>query len=132
MSRSLVGLAVVVYAVLGLLPLAVMLARVEGADLAALADARTLALLARTLGLGLSVAGIALALGLPFGFLVARTDVLGATWMRALGVLPLFIPPLFLAMAWCAVVPSLRGTPAAAGVLGLSTFPLVATFAANG
>src|SRR5690606_34930179 len=84
-SRPLVGLALAAYAVLGLLPLAVMLARVEGTDLAALADARTLALLARTVGLGVSVAAIALALGLPFGFLVARTDAPGAAWMRALG-----------------------------------------------
>jgi iron(III) transport system permease protein len=128
-SRPLVALALLAYAVLGILPLAVMLARMDGGDLAGLFDARTASLLWRTLLLGGASALLALALGLPFGFIVARTDVPGAGALRALGVLPLLIPPLFLAMTWCVLLPHLRGAPAAIGVLALSTFPLVGVFA---
>jgi iron(III) transport system permease protein len=131
LSRPLVVLALVVYAVLGLAPLAAMVMRIEGADLADLLDERTLSLLSRTIRLGLTAAGIALAVGLPFGFLVARTDVPGAALLRALGIVPLLIPPLLLAMVWCALLPELRGAAATMGLLGLSTFPLVATFAAR-
>ena len=92
MSRPLVALALLVFAIVGLLPLAVMFARITGADLADLADARTLSLLGRTLKLGGLTALFALCLGLPFGFLVARTDVPGAALLRPLGVVPLLMP----------------------------------------
>ena len=129
MSRPLLALALIAYAVLGILPLAVMLLRMDGADLAGLLDARTASLLGRTVLLGGATALLALLVGLPFGFLVARTDLPGAGLLRALGVVPLLIPPLFLAMTWCVLLPDLRGAPAAIGVLALSTFPLVGVFA---
>jgi len=130
-SRRLVALALAAYAVLGLAPLVAMALRVEGADLLGVLDARTLSLLGRTLALGGVAAGIALAIGLPFGFLVARTDLPGAPLLRTLGVVPLLLPPLFLAMTWCVLLPDFRGAPAAMFVLGLSTFPLVAIFSAR-
>jgi len=130
-SRPLVALALVVYAVLGLAPLAVMLTRIGGHDLAGLLEPRTLSLLGRTAYLGLGVAAVALLLGVPYGFLVARTDLPGAALLRPLGVVPLLIPPLFIASTWCVLVPSLRGAPCAIFVLGLSTFPLVGVFAAR-
>ncbi len=131
MSRPLVALALAALVVTGLAPLAVMLLRIEGADLAGIFDARTASLLGRTLLLGIGTAAMALLVGLPFGFLVARTDVPGAGVLRALGVAPLFFPPLILAMTWCVLLPAFRGAPAAIFVLGLSTFPLVAVFSAR-
>jgi len=130
-SRALVLTALIVYAVLGLAPLFAMSMRVEAADLAGLFDERTLSLLTRTFQLGGVAAAIAFGLGLPFGFLVARTDVPGAGILRSLGVLPLLIPPLFLAMTWCVLLPEFRGAPATMSILGLSTFPLVAVFSAR-
>ncbi len=130
MSRPLVALAAAAFAILGGLPLVVMLARVEAADLAGLLDARTLELFGRTLWLGLGSAGLALLLGAPFGFLVARTDVPGAAWMRPLGVVPLFLPPLLIALTWT-VLTGARGAWPAVLVLGTGTFPLVAVFTAR-
>jgi iron(III) transport system permease protein len=130
-SRPLVLLALAVFTLACIAPLVVMAARVTPADLADLADPRTLALLGRTIGLGLGVAGLALVLGLPFGFLVARTDLPGAAWLRPLGVAPLLLPPLILAMTWAVVLPDLRGPAAAILLLGVSSFPLVAIFSAR-
>ena len=66
MSRTLLILALVVFVVVGLLPLGVMLLRITPADLADLGDARTLSLLGRTLTLGASTALLALPVGLLF------------------------------------------------------------------
>jgi iron(III) transport system permease protein len=131
LSRPLVALACLAFAVVGLLPLAVMFARITGADLADLMDARTLSLLARTLKLGGLTALFALCLGLPFGFLVARTDVPGAALLRPLGVVPLLMPPLMMAMTWAVIWEGLRGAPATIAMLTLSTFPLVSIFTAR-
>ncbi len=130
MSRPLVALAIALFVVAGLAPLAAMLPRVETADLAAMFDARNTALLGRTALYGTSVALLATALGLPFGFLVARTDVPFARVLRPLGLAPLLIPPMILAMVWT-VLADIRGAPAAYAVSTLSTFPLVALFSAR-
>jgi ABC-type Fe3+ transport system permease subunit len=128
-SRALFALALIAFAVLGLSPLAIMFQRLaaEPAALETLLTERTLTLLGRTVALGLGASGIALALGLPFGFLVARTNVFGAGAMRALGIVPILIPPIMMAMTWTMVLP-LRGPVMCALILGLSTFPLVALF----
>ena len=131
MSRPLVSIALLVLFVCGLLPLALMLARIEPADVAGLADVRTLSLLGRTLWLGGATAALASLLGLPFGFLVARADVPGASWMRTLGTVPLLLPPLLLAMTWAVVWTGLRGASGTIFMLTLSTFPLVAIFSAR-
>ena len=130
MSRPLVALAALVLAVAGLLPVGAMLLRLRPVDFPKILDPESLDLFANTLLLGLTSAGVALLLGAPFGFLVARTDMPGRRWLRPLGVVPLFLPPLMIAMTWTAVTP-LRGTWMAALVLGAGTFPLVAVFTAR-
>jgi len=130
LSRPLVTLAALALAVAGLLPVGAMLLRLRPVDLPAILDPKNLDLLGSTLLLGLGSAGVALLLGVPFGFLVARTDAPGRAWLRPLGVVPLFLPPLMIAMTWTAVTP-LRGPWMAALVLGTGTFPLVAVFTAR-
>ena len=130
MSKPLLIGALAALFLLGLLPLFVLAGGMGLEDLARLAEGRTLSLLGRTFALGLGAAGLAFALGLPFGFFVARTDMPGSSWMRPLGAVPLFLPTLLLAVAWAPLV-ELRGGLAAALILGISTFPLVAIFTAR-
>ncbi|MFN0241400.1 MAG: ABC transporter permease [Planctomycetota bacterium] len=130
MSRPLVIVAVIVFALAGLAPIALMGARVDGDDLVAIFGVRTLELLGRTALIGGGSAAIALVLGVPFGFLVARTDMIGARVMRPLGIVPLLLPPLILAASWTALT-GVRGGFATAMVLGLGTFPLVSMYVAR-
>jgi iron(III) transport system permease protein len=130
MSRPLVAAAALAFAVLGLAPVVWMLARLGADDLSTVVDARTMQLLLRTLALGGGAATLALAVGVPFGFLVARTELPGASVLRTFGVLPLLIPPLILAMTLTATT-GMRGGLAIVLVLGLGTFPLVAMYAAR-
>ncbi|MDF1799884.1 MAG: ABC transporter permease subunit [Planctomycetota bacterium] len=130
MSRPLVLLALVALFVLGLAPVLALTTGLGPEDLMRLFEQRTLSLLGRTIRLGLGTAAIALFFGIPFGFLVARTDTPGAGWLRPLGAVPLFLPTLFVAIAWSPLV-ELRGGPAATITLGLSTFPLVGLFTAR-
>ena len=122
--------ALALYALAGLAPIVAMALRVEPTDLEALLEPRTLGLLGRTVLLGAGASGVAVLLGAPLGFLVARTDLPGASLWRPLALVPLILPPLFLAITWTAVL-DLRGAPAAIGVLGLHTFPLVTFFTAT-
>jgi len=121
-------IALGLFALAGLLPLGVMLVRITPADLADLLAPRTLSLLGRTLTLGLGTAFGALLLGLPFGFLVSRTDMPGSSWLRTLGIVPLLMPPLLIAMTWAVVWTGLRGASGTIFMLILSTFPLVSIF----
>lgn len=130
MSRGLFATAVALFAVAALAPLLVMVGRIEGADLVRIVEPRVHALFLRTLALGLGAAGLALVLGVPYGYAVARTDLPFARWMRTLGVVPLLLPPLFLAMTWTVLV-DWTGLWASVWVLGLSGFPLVAIFTAR-
>ncbi|MEO0649291.1 MAG: ABC transporter permease subunit [Planctomycetota bacterium] len=130
MSRPLVIAAGALFALLALAPILAMFSSIGASDLAGLLEPRTWSLLGRTVGLGLGVSALALLLGLPFGFLVARTDVPGATALRLLGVLPLFVPTLLTAMTW-SEFSDVRGAPMAIWVLGLANFPLVAVFVAR-
>ncbi|MBI1380474.1 MAG: ABC transporter permease subunit [Planctomycetaceae bacterium] len=130
MSRGLFATAVALFAVAALAPLLVMVGRIEGADLVRIVEPRVHALFLRTLALGLGAAGLALVLGVPYGYAVARTDLPLARWLRTLGVVPLLLPPLFLAMTWTVLV-DWTGLLASVWVLGLSGFPLVAIFTAR-
>ncbi|MDZ4772553.1 MAG: ABC transporter permease subunit [Planctomycetota bacterium] len=130
MNRTLLLAACIAFAIVGLAPVAFMFARVGGDGLDALFTERTLTLLGRTAMLGLGAASTALVIGVPFGWLTARTDVFGAPVWRALGILPLVLPPLILAMSW-APMTSLRGGLATTLLLGIATFPLVALFTAR-
>lgn len=131
-SRLLAWPAIVAFAVVGLAPLAIMFLRLqeEPAALGALLDERTIGLLGRTCLLGGGAALVSLLIGLPFGFLVARTDVLGARTLRTLGVVPILVPPIMLAMTWTMVLP-VRGPVMCAMILGFATFPLVSLFTAR-
>lgn len=130
MSRPLVLAAVLAFVVLGLAPVAVMAARVGAADLQGILSERSTALLGRTALLGLGAALTALAVGVPFGFLVARTDIPGAALWRVASCLPILLPPLIVAVSWAGMT-SLRGGLATTLVLGLCTFPLVALYVAR-
>jgi iron(III) transport system permease protein len=130
LSRPLVIVALALFAALSLAPLAAMFGAVEAQDLSGLLEPRTWSLLGRTIGLGLGVAAASLAIGIPFGFLVARTDIPGARALRLLGVLPLFVPTLLVAMVWTTYSEA-RGAPMATWVLALSNFPLVSVFVAR-
>jgi len=128
MSRTLVIAAWSLFALAGLAPLGCMLLRIEGSDLGTLLDARTTALLLRTAWIGAGAAALAFALGLPYGFLVARTDIPGARFLRQAGLVPLLIPPVILALTMSVVWSDVRGGAAIILVLGVSAFPLVAVF----
>lgn len=131
MSRPLVLLAAALFLLGGLLPIGVMLARIEPGDLEGVIDARTLALLGRTLMTGGGSAALAFALGAPFGFFVARTDMVGAGALRQVGMVPLLLPPVMLAMTASALWTDITGVVAVVLVLGVGTFPLVALFTAR-
>ena len=130
MSRPLVLLAALAFGVAGLLPILAMLAQVRAEHLAGVFDGDSLDLLWRTLLYGLESTALAVALGAPFGFLVAKTDLPGAPWLRSLGLVPLLLPPMLIAMVWTEIT-GLKGGPAAVLVSGFGTFPLVALFTAR-
>lgn len=81
----------------------------------------------------LTTAG-AMLLGVPLGFLLARTDVAARRLLTLLCVAPLFLPPFLWAIAWQATWPGsgLTGLTGAVWVLTLALFPLVALLAAVG
>ncbi|HJO26738.1 MAG TPA: ABC transporter permease subunit [Planctomycetota bacterium] len=130
MSRPLCLAALAALFFCGLAPICAMLPRVELPHLLALSEARSLALLGRTLLLGISSATLALAIGLPFGLLTTLTDLPGARWLRSLSILPLILPPIFLAITWTQLS-DLRGAPATVLLLAAATFPLPAVFTAR-
>jgi iron(III) transport system permease protein len=130
-SRPLVLASVALLALAGLAPIAWMLTRIESVDVSGIFDARTLALLLRTSWIGAGAALLAFVLGLPFGFLVARTDLPAARTLRHAGLVPLLVPPVLLAMTMAVIWTDLRGPAAIILVLGVSAFPLVAVFSAR-
>jgi iron(III) transport system permease protein len=143
LSRRLFVPALVVLLIAGIAPLVVMGLRLVGEPSAfsTLAEEGTLSLLQRTIYLGLGAAGIALLLGVPFGWLTARTNVPGAGMLRGLGLLPFLMPPLFLGMTWVVLINEwildhewltiVQGAPLTIALMGLSSFPLVALFTAR-
>lgn len=118
------------------LPLAYLLIRVAGAGpdaWAVLERPRTVALVARTVGLVAAVTGLAVLLGVPAAWLVARTDLPGRRMWAVLLALPLVLPSYVLALALLAVsgpggllgLPDLAGFPGALAALTLATYPYV-------
>lgn len=73
-------------------------------------------------------------LGVPLGFLLARTDVAGRRVLMGLCAVPLFLPPFLWATAWQAGLRThgMSGMGGAVLVLVLALFPLVALLAAVG
>jgi iron(III) transport system permease protein len=84
-------------------PLAVLLVR-EGAAwpqaLSLFAQASSLRLLLRSLGVSLLVTALAMVIGLPAGVLIGRTDVRGGRAAFLLHAFPMFLPPFLLALGW--------------------------------
>lgn len=138
--------AALVVAALALLPLAYLVIRAAGADADALrlfARPKTLELLVNTLALALATGFGAAAIGLPLGWLTARSDLPARRWFAVLTVVPLAIPSYVLAFALIAAVgprgvlsqllaplgvaelPSFYGFGGAALVLTLATYPYV-------
>jgi iron(III) transport system permease protein len=126
-------------------PLAYLAVRglTEGGTLAAWASAATLGPLARTLVLGVSVAGASAALGTALAWLVTRTDLPGRRVARLLLPLPLVMPSFIAAFALLAAfapggllaglleplgvgrLPAVEGFWGALYVLTLFTYPYV-------
>lgn len=131
MSRPLIAITLLALALAGVAPIVLMFGRVGADDLAGVLDARTWPLLGRTLWVGAGAASLAFALGLPFGFLVARTDLPLRRTLRHLGLVPLLVPPVILAMTTSVLWTDLRGGAMVVLVLGVSSFPLVAAFSAR-
>lgn len=130
MKRPLLLLALACFALIGLVPLALMLARLEPQHFARILEGRNLALLGRTLLLGIGASALAALFAVPFAFLVTRTRLPGARLWGALAIVPLLFPPLILAMSW-AGLSELRGGLATTAIMAMSTFPIVALFAAR-
>jgi iron(III) transport system permease protein len=141
-----VVVSAVVVAALAMTPIVYLVVRSAGADADAVRLAfrgRTLELLANTLMLSFVVGFGSIALGLPTGWLTARTDLPGRRWFAVLTVVPLAIPSYVLAFALIGAVgprgvvsralaplgadafPSFYGFPGAALVLTLATYPYV-------
>lgn len=135
-----------VVALLGLLPLAYLaVAAASNADeaLDLLVRERTLGVLGRTLLLAGTVTVATVAIGVPFAWLTARSDLPGRRWWAVLGVLPLVVPSYVGGYAVVAAfgprgalqslleplgierLPALYGFPGAALALTLFSYPYV-------
>jgi len=129
-NRPLLFLALLVFALIGLVPLALMLERLRPEHFSTVFESRNLALLGRTLLLGFGAAGLASLVGVPFAYLITRTRLPGADLWGALSVVPLLFPPLILAMSW-AGLSDIRGGIATTALMALSTLPILVLFAAR-
>ncbi|MEZ5965088.1 MAG: ABC transporter permease subunit [Planctomycetota bacterium] len=86
---------------------------------------------AASLELGVVATAIAVLCGGGHAWLTFRTDLPGARWLLPLGVLPLVIPPILLAMSLADLLP-MKGFWPCAALIGVTTAPFVAVFAARG
>ncbi|RLB57173.1 MAG: hypothetical protein DRJ42_01250 [Deltaproteobacteria bacterium] len=135
--------------VASLVPLTVLAAEVfSGGALRVLGDtlgeARTWALLMRSLGLSIAVTLGALAIGLPTGAVLGRTDVIGRRAAFLVLAFPVFLPPFLLAFGWFQLfgTQGLVGSAWTSGVLfgpagliatlALAFAPIVTAFTALG
>lgn len=86
----------------------------------ALSAPRTWGLFLSSLGIASAVTAVSLAVGVPLGLLLGRSDVplrRVALWLHAF---PLFLPPFLLALGWFHLLP--RGGPAGSGPAALVLF----------
>jgi iron(III) transport system permease protein len=125
LALALAGTLLVVASVV---PIALLLAREWSASptgLGHFVGAGALELLLRSVLLSALVTALALAVGVPAGFLVGRTDVRGARLAGLLHAFPMFLPPFLLALGWHGVwgVAGIAGSEASSraffGPLGL-------------
>ncbi|MBX3461644.1 MAG: iron ABC transporter permease [Planctomycetes bacterium] len=122
-----------------LLPLGgLVVATVRGPDgwtlaaWAALADDRNaLVQLAASLQLGLAATTVSLLLGGLHAWVTVGRDLPGGGWLGPLGVAPLVVPPIFVAMGFADIAPAAGFWPCAL-LLGVAHAPFVAVLAARG
>lgn len=69
-------------------------------SLAVLGSPRLWILLGHSLGLAMAVTVLALAIGVPLGVLLGRTDAAGRRPALLLHLFPMFLPPFLLALGW--------------------------------
>jgi iron(III) transport system permease protein len=139
LSRLPLALALTFVAVCVALPLLVMLVETvwsgEGVSLAAwgalLRDPVDRQQLLRSLQLGAAATAVALVCGLGHTWLTERTDLPGGRWLGPLGVAPLVVPPIFVAMGF-ADVADVAGFWPCSLLLGVCYAPFVAVLAARG
>jgi len=80
--------------------------------------------------LGLLVVLATAAVGVPYGFLIRRTDLRGARIYELLAITPLLLPPYMEGLAWVQVVP-LHGRFACVFILSSVLFPVTALLSAR-
>jgi iron(III) transport system permease protein len=83
-----------------------------------------------SLELAFAVVAVTLLVGVPYGFLVARTRLRFAGAYQALTMVPLLLPPYLAGIAWVQVV-SMHGLPAIVFLLSSALFPVVALLSAQ-
>jgi iron(III) transport system permease protein len=89
------------------------------------------ALFGKTIARALAVAALAVVLGVPLGFVLARTDVVGRRASLVVHAFPMFLPPFLLALGWShAIGGALFGTAGLVGVLALAFAPIVTVLTA--
>lgn len=132
LSRSIViGTAWAVFALCCMLPVVWMFATSGGHSRGPeLGDARQRALFLNTLTLGAGAVMLSLAVGVPFGILLARCEQRLAALPRALLIVPLVLPSYVLALTWMVLFRASRPewvyrAPSAIAILGLSLYPMV-------
>ena len=126
-------------AVFVLLPLGVLAAQTvlspDGLTLAAwralLTDPHVATQLLASLRLGLAATAISLLLGGGHAWLCVGRDLPGGAWLGPLGIAPLVLPPIFIAMGF-ADLGDVSGFWPCALLLGLAHAPFVAVLAARG
>ncbi len=102
-------------------------ARVLGSSEEAVARRATLW---NSLELGALVVVVTALVGLPFGFLVSRTELKLRRAYEALVLVPLLLPPYLSGIAWVQVVP-MHGLPAILFILSSALFPVVVLLSAR-
>lgn len=139
LSRAPLWLALGFLAAFVLLPLAQLAAQTcwspEGFTLEAwsalLHDDNVLAMVWSTLRLGAAATTLSLLLGGGHAWLTVGRDLPGASWLGPLGVAPLVVPPIFIAMGFADLFPVSGFWPCAI-LLGIAHAPFVAVLAARG
>lgn len=126
--RFVLGAAALAFALLGLSPLVVLgIESLEGKDfLDALSHPRWWTLLGRSLGLGAQTTFFSVALGVPLGVLISKSDLPFRRTFGTLLVIPLVLPPYVVAVAWHGVAGRLiEGLPGCVLVLTSTFMPVV-------
>jgi iron(III) transport system permease protein len=124
---AVIGVALTVFVICCVLPVAYLLATTLGttsdAYAAVLLDSRQRWLLYNTTLLGTGTALLATAIGAPLGIALARVPLRRKALVRLLAAAPVLLPPYVVALAWV-YLGSSRGLPAAILILSLVFYPL--------